>query len=695
MATEPSSAAADSTGQTWEEIEVLVEEIARFSKTPISARQFYTELLDRAVHALAAEGGAVWLRGAEGGLRMQYQIAAASAGVGRQEQFDRTHLQLLASIANGREARLVPPHSGLVAGDAAANPSDLLIVAAPLRADDEILGVLEVFQSPGGSPAAHRGYLQLVEVLAELASDFHRYLELRELRDRAALWAQLDQFGQRVHESLDLDRTAYTIANEGRRLLDCDRLSVAVMRGRGLRIRAVSGVDHLERRSNSIRLLEQLVRTVMNIGEPLWFNGDQQELPPQVENALQLYLDESHARTLAILPLTAGDDAARDAAGDAGHDALGEQPVGALIVEQFSAHREDDTPRKLAGVVGRHSASALRSSLSYHALPLMPVMRAVGRVGWFARWPQAPIAIGAGLVLLLAVVAMILVPAELQIGARGEMQPSLRRQVFAPSDGVVDRLFIASPAESDAVVLVDSGQVLVELDNSELRYEKTRVEGQRQTVAKQLATVQWTRRAASASASASEREASSQELGVREEELKEQLSGLDKQLEVLREREQELKVTSPITGEVLTWDASQLLDARPVRRGQALLTVADVDGDWLVDLYVPDHHAGHVTQAWKEHGTKLPVEFKLKSDPGVTHRGAVQEVSPATQLDDQRQVSLRLKVKLDAEELAELKRNNDLRPGTTVVANVQCGTRSIGYVWLHDLIDAARTWVLF
>ena len=31
----------------------------------------------------------------------------------------------------------------------------------------------------------------------------------------------------------------------------------------------------------------------------------------------------------------------------------------------------------------------------------------------------------------------------------------------------------------------------------------------------------------------------------------------------------------------------------------------------------------------------------------------------------------------------------------TVTAKIECGRRSLGYVWLHDLLDAIRSWVLF
>ena len=46
--------------------------------------------------------------------------------------------------------------------------------------------------------------------------------------------------------------TAYTIVNEGRRLIGCDRVSVAIKRGRTCKVEAISGQDTIESRSNVV-----------------------------------------------------------------------------------------------------------------------------------------------------------------------------------------------------------------------------------------------------------------------------------------------------------------------------------------------------------------------------------------------------------------------------------------------------------
>ena len=70
-------------------------------------------------------------------------------------------------------------------------------------------------------------------------------------------------------------------------------------------------------------------------------------------------------------------------------------------------------------------------------------------------------------------------------------------------------------------------------------------------------------------------------------------------------------------------------------------------------------------------------------------RSGYEQMSPATQLAEDGQTVVRLVAKPDRQE------NESQRPGATVVARVQCGRASLGYVWLHDLWDAVRSWLVF
>jgi hypothetical protein len=52
-----------------------------------------------------------------------------------------------------------------------------------------------------------------------------------------------------------------------------------------------------------------------------------------------------------------------------------------------------------------------------------------------------------------------------------------------------------------------------------------------------------------------------------------------------------------------------------------------------------------------------------------------------------------VKVGFDEQQLDEAR--GRLRPGVSARAQIACGRRSIGYVWLHDIYDAALQWLWF
>ena len=100
------------------------------------------------------------------------------------------------------------------------------------------------------------------------------------------MWQQLEQFMRLIHQGLDTKRTTFTLANEGRRLIDCDRVSVAIGAGRNCRIKAVSGLDSIERRAEQVKKLGVLSSAVIRAGQPLWYTGEDDNLPPQIEKKM-------------------------------------------------------------------------------------------------------------------------------------------------------------------------------------------------------------------------------------------------------------------------------------------------------------------------------------------------------------------------------------------------------------------------
>ncbi len=273
--------------RTRRQIQTLIGEISQLSRQNVAPGQFYGEFLNRVVSALAAIGGVVWTTGENGQLALQYQVNLQQTGLLEDEEKQKSHSRLLYKLLNnpdvaGGNGALVPPHSGF-GDEEAANPTEYLLVFGPLRTDLEMVGLIEIFQRPETAPQVQQGYLRFLVQVCELAGDFLKSHQLRHFSDRQVLWARLEDFTRTVHSSLEPIETAYTIANEARRLIECDRVSVAIRKGNRCTIEAVSGQDIFDKRSNTIRLLGRLASAVVATGEPVWYAGDTRDMAPQVE----------------------------------------------------------------------------------------------------------------------------------------------------------------------------------------------------------------------------------------------------------------------------------------------------------------------------------------------------------------------------------------------------------------------------
>ncbi len=65
-----------------------------------------------------------------------------------QSEDSRRHVRLLQQVITSGEAKLVPPMSGSGETDAPGNPTQTLLVLAPMKTQDSVEGVLEVLQRP-------------------------------------------------------------------------------------------------------------------------------------------------------------------------------------------------------------------------------------------------------------------------------------------------------------------------------------------------------------------------------------------------------------------------------------------------------------------------------------------------------------------------------------------------------------------
>jgi hypothetical protein len=678
--------------QTRRQIQALVAEISQLSRQNVAPGQFYGEFLNRVVSALAAVGGVIWTTGENGQLALQYQVNIQQTGLLESEEKQKNHSLLLYKVLNnpdvvGGNGVLVPPHSGF-GDDGAANPTDFLLVFGPLRTDLEMVGIVEIFQRAEAAPQVQQGYLRFLLQMCELAGDFLKSHQLRHFSDRQVLWARLEEFTRCVHSSLEPVETAYTIANEARRLIECDRVSVAIRKGNRCTIEAISGQDVFDKRSNTVRLLGRLASAVVATGEAVWYAGDTRDLAPQVEDAVQEYVDDAHSKMIAVLPLERprpSEDADKEEKEDA------EGPVGAIIVEQIEDNRVAPAMAQRIEVVCRHSSAAMANAMEHQSLFLMPLWRAIGKSKFIVQARTLPKTIMIAMALVAVVVALFVWPADFDLHAKGTLEPVQHLDVYSQAEGQVYEFgkdLDGKPIEHDSRVA--KGQLLLRLRNPTLEAQQIEAQGKVSAEIEHAEAI-----AHESNSTPSLRSEERARLMGQLAESRQNLISLKAQAEIVNKKVADLDVFSPISGRIVTWDLQNRLANRPVTRGQALLRVADPEGEWELNLHMPDDRIGFIMRQKNiadERHEDLRVSYILATEPGVTLKGTVKEIENAANIQEKDEGNVVLiRVAINKQDIQP----ENLREGATATGKVHCGRRSLGYVWFHDLLAFIQAKVFF
>ena len=142
--------------ETQDEIRRHVSEIVGLAQGDLPLPDFFEAFLQRVTAALASRAGAAW-RVTEGG---QCQLLAQTNLNGSrldQVVHRAAHQQLLQTAAQTARSTAVRPHT-TTSEQSCGNPTDHLLLIAPVVGHDRVAVVVEVFQRADRGPATERGY---------------------------------------------------------------------------------------------------------------------------------------------------------------------------------------------------------------------------------------------------------------------------------------------------------------------------------------------------------------------------------------------------------------------------------------------------------------------------------------------------------------------------------------------------------
>ncbi len=546
-------------------------------------------------------------------------------------------------------------------------------LALPVHAHRELYGVIEFIQ-PVGQP---KEFLQKQSLILE--ANLHMVEQAPEEQqavkptaDDKTFWKEFEELSYNLHRSLVLKDIADVAVNDGRKFLCCDRLSVAVLRGKKNKIVAVAGQDLVNRRSEEVRSLERIAGESVSVGEMIEFRSDQAELAPHLRQQLSHHVELTAATLILAIPLYAPSKRRPEEDDDPRSEPIREV-VGCLVIEQFTKSRLE--PARAAGVpiLADSVGSSIANSLSQQQVLFHPTRRILGKgLDYFRGRTLAKTLMVLGLIFAVAL-ALFVVPYEYRVEAEGRLMPETQRRLFAPWDGVVIAVSVKNGQR------VSQGQQVLRIYNDELHAELVAAENELDEKQQQMLALR--KEISSAARVPTERKTEIQ-LNGQLQETRLEIAGLQKQLTILRQREESLRMTAPIDGVVATFQLEEKLRDRPVARGEQLLEIMEDNSDWVLELQMPEHRMGHLLKAAQPNdGEALDVEYVLATDAAGSFTGRLNlaNIASRSEVNQDSGVVVQMRVETDKEQLPFQ------RIGGEATAKIACGKMSLGYVLLGDV----------
>ncbi|QDT28083.1 HlyD family efflux transporter periplasmic adaptor subunit [Gimesia panareensis] len=665
--------------QTRERVIRIAREIEEFAHSNVAPETFFREFLRRVVAGLGATAGAAWLIDDSGRLSIKSEVNLADTGFYEEPEAILKNQRLLSDVVSTAEARIFTAE-----GESDIHlPTDNLIVVAALTIRKKPVGVIEIFQRSNAPKQAHSGYLQFVEQMSGYASHYLTERDKANQTDASLeVWEEVDQFVQQLHRSLDLSEVAATVVNDGRQILNADRVSLAMQYGKKTVIEAINGQDKVNKRANTVRLLSKLSNKVLSMRENFIYSGSVDSIPPQIEEPLADYLQESGTRMIMIVPLFEPEKIVK-------HDdeALGrtsDKPrklIGGLIIEQITDSQPRPHLESRAELLAGHIASGIANSRNYESIFLMPLWRFVGRTFAALRGKTLAKTLVVIALLVAAGVTLAMVPYDYRVNCDGRLMPTIQREVFTNWEGEVVAIHVESGQR------VKKGDLLVEIRNEDLKAQAVDAENRLNELLLSKLAIN-----ADLQSDTSSKRPVADNINLRGKlnETITQIKGTKRQLQILRERLDKLNVKAPIDGVVTTFQVEQLLINRPVQRGELLMEIMDPNGPWQLELDVEEKRMGHILRAAEKKGDiELPVEFILATSNELTYEGEVTEISTRVNSAEEVGPIVETYATFDKEELPML------RIGAEVSAKIDCGERSLFYVLFGDVVETARRYFWF
>ena len=509
-------------------------------------------------------------------------------------------------------------------------PPRRYLIMVPFRSGGDVRG-LAAFAVEARSEAALALARERLELTISMLSLYEmrltlqrRQLDLRRLRMAVETLAAVDEHDR-------FTGAAMALCNEVAARWDCDRVDVGFLRGRYVRLRAMS---HTEKFSRKMKLAQDIEAAMEEC-----IDQDIEVLYPPEPDATYVSraageLSRRHGPANVLsLPLRKRGDA-----------------VAVLTVE-----RAPDNPFNLEEVEALRLTcelcAARLANLHEHDRWVGARAAAAARKGLAAALgPKHTWIKVAAILVLAAVLFLAFARGEYRVDAPFAFQATRQQVIPAPFDGFLTSVTVTPGDKVDG-----DKTVLARLDTTDIRLQLASAKAEREGYLKQEA------------AAVSEDKTAEAQIARAE------VDKVDAQIKLLERRIKQAEIRSPISGCVVAGDLKKQIGA-PVDAGDVLFEIAPLES-LRAELLVPEDEIADVRVGQEG-------ELATASYPDRRIKFVVEWINPVAEVVKQKNV-FRVRVRL-------LETEPWMRPGMEGVAKVSVDRRTYGWIWTHKLVNWIR-----
>ena len=623
----------------------LLDELELAARSDISNTVFYDQLLASLKVLVLAESSAIVLHLKSSGWVLLAQCGEASIELRE---------KLVAMVKNSSSEDFV---SGLM-----SEKSWLAVPIRPGRIEDGFL----VLTFDGRVPQSGLASLSVIAIaFAEVLAirQLSRWEKLLESR-----WTSIQSLTEKLSLMISIKLASELLANRLVSEFSAARVSIIdrpYRVGGRSRTLAISGVPILDRRSRDVVSLERIASNVIEGGKPVFRHETPSSSDIAISDRSPILEDGTFKNLLAMS--NQDENGLQASTGSvvimewADRDAMMESvpAITHFMPTLCSAWRQQqrwlEIPR-LARAWNRLTPKFLRSILVYRTMQLLAFAVLVVSAWWLLSRPY-----------------------PMTIEADAVLEPKGRRAIFSNVDGFVEKLLVEDGQP------VQRGQLLAKLRSPALNLQIEEAMGQIKSISEKrnglrVAVNQVTNTNPEALVAQTRISADILLLEAQEKQAKDKLDFLTKE-------QGKLEIIAPIDGVVVSRDLRMELETRPLRRGDILFNVADLEGEWQLNVHIADRDSGYLKKHYG--GERREAKFVFDSLPSEQFSTEVHQISGT--IENPMGTSPFLLV------VAGIERDVAKRAYMGANARVlfSCGEQPLWFVWCRPLVEALqkRAWL--